>query len=99
MDKADRKTRSKAWRERECAAARERLPLDDAEMEALFDTLDERLRETGCDHTRRLTDAWLAQRGLSLDSVHRWLDENGGHCDCEALANSEEAWRAARGRS
>jgi hypothetical protein len=26
-----------------------------------------------------------------------WLHDNGGYCDCEALANAEEAWEAAIG--
>jgi hypothetical protein len=98
VDKADKKARLKAWRDQERGAARARLPLDDAEMEALFSMLGKRLPEAGCDDTRRLTDAWLQERGRSMDSVHRWLDENGGFCDCEVLANSEEAWREATGR-
>jgi hypothetical protein len=67
-------------------------------MEALFDMLDERLPLDGCDHTRRLTDAWLTERSHPVDRVHCWLDDNGGFCDCEVLANSEQAWRGATRR-
>ena len=36
---------------------------------------------------------------LDLDQIHAWLDQHGGFCDCEVLANSEEAWRFASGRN
>ena len=98
MNKADRKARLKVWRDHERQEAQAHLPLEDTEMEALFSMLDRRLPETGCDHTRRLTDAWLQERGHSVDPVHEWLDDNGGFCDCEVLANSEGAWREATGR-
>jgi hypothetical protein len=95
MDKVDRKAPLRAWREQQRHAARARLPLPDPEMEALFDILDQRLSEVACDHTRRLTDAWLTSRGHAVDPVHLWLDETGGFCDCEVLMNSEEVWREA----
>jgi hypothetical protein len=98
MDEVEKKARLKAWREREREAARSAVPLPDCDMEALFDMLDSRLPDAGCDHSLRLTDAWLAEKGHSVDEVHRWLDQNGGFCDCEVLANSEEAWRAAASR-
>jgi hypothetical protein len=98
MDKAEKKARLRDWRGKERAVARARLPLDDRDMEALFHMLDQRLPEAGCNHTRRLTDAWLAERGHPTEHVHRWLDDNGGFCDCEILANSEEAWRDATRR-
>jgi hypothetical protein len=34
-------------------------------------------------------------QGLAAERVEVWLHENGGHCDCEALANAKEAWRDA----
>ena len=33
--------------------------------------------------------------GLPTEHVVAWLHENGGSCDCEALANAEEAWQEA----
>jgi hypothetical protein len=72
--------------------------MNDADMEAFFNMLDRRLPQVGCDHSRRLTDAWLRERGQPVEQVHRWLDDSGGFCDCEALANSEQAWREATRR-
>ncbi len=64
-------------------------------MQALFDMLDAELPQRGCDHTLRFVRAWLSRQGLNVASVEAWLHENGGHCDCEALANAEQAWREA----
>jgi hypothetical protein len=98
MNAEEKKARRRAYRDQERQAARSRLPLDDPEMEALFDMLDDELPRKGCDHTRTLTDAWLMARGHPTAGVHRWLDENHGFCDCEVLANCEEAWRSATRR-
>lgn len=94
MDKAD-KPQLRAWRAKQRETSRALLPLDDVEMKALVERLDLSLGKQVCDHSRGLTDAWLRDRGHSLDAVHRWLDDNGGFCDCEVLANSEGAWREA----
>ncbi len=59
-------------------------------MQSLFDMLDEQFPLRGCDRTLRLTCSWLAAEGLD------WLRNNGGCCDCEALANAEEAWKATQ---
>jgi hypothetical protein len=96
MDKADKKARLRAWREEERDKARALLPLPDEGMKALFDMLDEELPKAGCDHTRRLTEHWLRTQGHTVESVIVWLEENGGFCDCEALANAEQAWQSAR---
>lgn len=94
MDEADKKARLKTWREGERDNARALLPLPDEEMKALFDMLAEQLPEKSCDHTRRLTQQWLQTLGHPVERVSLWLDENGGFCDCEVLANAEQAWDA-----
>lgn len=83
-------------REQERAAARAALPLPDDQLQALFDMLDKELSAGGCDHTRRLTQRFLEQRGLPTEAVMSWLDNNGGFCDCEVLANVEERWLDCR---
>ena len=52
--------------------------------------LDAEIPSRGCDHTRRLTRAWLESRGHDVGRVFEWLDAQGGFCDCEILANVEE---------
>jgi hypothetical protein len=83
-------------REQQRAEARAALPLPDDQLRAMFDTLDRELPVFGCDHTRRLTQAFLERRGHPIEVVLAWLDENGGYCDCEILANVEERWLDCR---
>lgn len=64
-------------------------------MQALFDMLDNELPKQGCDHSLRLTEGWLTSQNIPTDPVLAWLRDNSGYCDCEALANSEQAWRDA----
>jgi hypothetical protein len=64
-------------------------------MQAMFDMLDEVIPREGCDHSLRLIRIWLGSNGLPVEPVVIWLQSNGGYCDCEALANAEEAWRSA----
>jgi hypothetical protein len=59
------------------------------ELNDLIDSLDERLPQDGCGHTLRLTRTWIARRALEPDSIVESLEESGGYCDSEALANVE----------
>jgi hypothetical protein len=97
LDKNSRKAALDRWKAEQQAAARAKLPLPNERMQALFDMLDSNFPVKGCDHTLRLTRAWLEAEGLPVEPVVAWLNENGGNCDCEALANAEEAWRNAIG--
>ena len=71
------------------------MPLTRAELEALFDHLDVALAD-GCDHSLRLTRQFLVARSLSEEAIIPWLGEYGGYCDCEVLANVEDAWPSER---
>ena len=94
-DKQSRKDQLHAWRARQRAAARAKLPLPDAQMKAMFDMLDAALPQRGCDHTLRLVREWAGGHGLPFDAVAAWCHDNGGHCDCEVLANCEQRWQDA----
>lgn len=93
--KARRKAAIREWQAKNRSAARALLPLPNEQMKALFDMLDIEFPKQGCDHSLRLTRAWLVQRNLPEAKVIAWLNDNGGFCDCEALANAEEAWQDA----
>ena len=97
-NKQNRKAALAAWQAVQQIAARAALPLPDDRMQALFDMLDSEFLTHGCDHTLRLTCGWLVAEGLPVEPVVEWLRANGGNCDCEALANAEEAWQAATDR-
>lgn len=90
MGKESKKAARRTVRAKERADARDRFPLDPGRLRELFDRLDELLGETPCDHSLRLTRAWLAERGVDATAVVPWLEVHGGYCDCEVLANVEE---------
>lgn len=90
MDKSDKKARVKQWREQERAGARAEFPLPVADLRRMFDMLDQALGQHPCDHSRRLTEAWLAAQGLDPVPVLEWLAKHGGYCDCEILGNVEQ---------
>ena len=72
----------------------ERMPISFANLAALFDHLDEQLGEQGCDHTPKMTKAFLENKKLNTEAILPWLEEYGGYCDCEVLANVEESWES-----
>jgi hypothetical protein len=94
-NKQDRQAALRQWKAKNRANTRSKLSLPADRMQALFEMLDADLPRHGCDHTLRLVDDWCAQHQLPFGSVQAWLHENGGYCDCEALANAEEAWQEA----
>jgi uncharacterized protein YecT (DUF1311 family) len=94
--KSEDRERKKAWKAEQRAAARARFPLADAELQELFDHVDARLDETDCEHSRRFTEAWLHERQADVATVLAWLDETGGSCDCEVVANSRDEWEQSR---
>jgi hypothetical protein len=95
MDKHQRDLK-KAWKQAQRQGAQAAFPLPDEVLEELFDYLDSELEKTPCDHSRRLTDAWLTERGHNTEAVNAWLEENNGHCDCEININVEQHWEENR---
>jgi hypothetical protein len=95
-NKRRRKEMLREVREQQRAEARAALPLPDEQLRAMFDMLDRELPIRGCDRTRRLTLGFLERGGHPIETVLAWLDENGGFCDCEVLANVEERWLDCR---
>ncbi len=91
MDKAQKRQLKTQWREQQRRAAFAALPLSLTELRAMFDMLRKEVPRRGCDHTRRLTLGWLAERGHDVQRVFAWLDTQGGFCDCEVIMNVPEA--------
>ena len=90
-EKSKRKEILKAIKEKELAEFRQNLPeLGDKFMQ-LFEILDAQLHEHGCDHSLKLTEQILVNLGVKdVLSVLAWLEEQGGYCDCEVMANVEQ---------
>ena len=75
------------------AEAERQLPMSLAQLHGLLDTLDKAL-VSGCDHSLQYTESYLNSQNLASEEVVPWLQEHGGFCDCEVLANVEEEWGA-----
>ena len=86
----------KQWQSARKAAARGAFPLREAQLEALFRDVEARLQQVGCEHSQRLTLTWLLEHGIVPEPVIAWLDENGGYCDCEVVANAGEHFASNR---
>ncbi len=89
MNEAQKRMKAQ-WRDQQRTDALAALPLPIPELKAMFNMLDVEFPRQSCDHTRRLTRAWLESRGHDVEKVFAWLDTLGGFCDCEILANVEE---------
>jgi hypothetical protein len=87
---ARRRALKQGTRQAERDAIRSTLPLTPEQMCRLFDFVDEQLSAVSCDDTLRNALAFLGKEGLPVDPVIRWLENAGGYCDCEVLANAEE---------
>jgi hypothetical protein len=95
--KEEKRRRAKlveAMVQEETAKAVEKMPISFGDLAALFDHLDEQLGVQDCDHTPRMTKAFLDSRKLNMEGILSWLGEYGGYCDCEVLANVEESWES-----
>ena len=90
-EKVRRKRIVQAIEDRRRAAEIALMPISQDQLAALFDHLDEEL-SAGCDHSLKLTQAFLKEHALDVDAIVPWLGQYGGYCDCEVLSNVEEVW-------
>ena len=86
----------KRWKKAEKDAARSMFPLPNYKLEAMFDAVEIALENAGCDHSLRTTTEWLRSNGVDVDAVVTWLENNGGYCDCEVVANARDHWEGNR---
>jgi len=88
VDRREKKALLRAWRAEQRAEARAAFPTSAERLRSMFDMLSRELPVHGCDHTRRMIEAWVAPE--ERDAIFRWLDTHGGFCDCTVLANVEQ---------
>lgn len=69
------------------------LPISHEHLRNLFEHLD-RTSMTGyqCDHSFKLTQAFLEKNDLPSEDTLAWLGENGAGCDCEIMLNVAAEW-------
>lgn len=60
------------------------------------DLPDATLPQRGCDHTSLITREWAQHQAVAFDVLAAWCLDNGGHCDCEVLADCEQHWQDAK---
>ena len=94
-DKVSRRESLHRWKSQQRADARSKLPLPESEMQRLFEMLSQELARNGRNHTLRFVRQWCDLQMIPVAKLESWLLDNGGYCDCEALANAEQAWRDA----
>jgi len=64
------------------------LALSPQQLRDLASYLETKLAESPCDHTPRVTSAWLEAHGLAAGGkVLNAFRDRGGYCDCEVLTN------------
>jgi len=68
------------------------MPIFKPDLKALFEYVEVKFREDGCDNTLKATRAFLSERQLPEELIVDWLIDEGGGCDCEVMANAEETW-------
>lgn len=90
MTKDEKRRAMAEYKRRQKEAFLASLPMPEALFRELFDHLDEQLEEQDCQDDLRLTEAFLAEHGCDAQAVLAWLQDHGGSCDCEVLANVEE---------
>lgn len=90
MDKSRKKELLKKFKNKERDEFKNSLPFSKETFEELFDYIDEILEAHGCDDTLKYTKEFLQKNNLPLEKSIEWLEENGGYCDCEVLANIED---------
>jgi len=98
MPSAEEKQRRKvAMRQLKTAQATSllsRMPVTGSQLKALFEYLDDKLSEQGCNDTLYHTAQFAAETGLSFANLKAWLEAEGGYCDCEVIANVEEKFES-----
>jgi hypothetical protein len=87
---ARRKELLHGLRDQQRQKTREAFPAPIERLKELFDFLDEQLADSDCDDTLRFSREFIRQHAMEEDQTIQWLQEHGGHCDCEALNNVEE---------
>lgn len=56
----------------------------------MIDFIDQKVREQGCDHSRRFCAKWAQQNAVDWDDLRDALDSAGAFCDCEVVLNIED---------
>jgi hypothetical protein len=94
MPSAEEKQRRRAMaqqlRAAQAASLLASMPLRSSQLKELFDYLGGKLIEEGCDDTLRYAKQFALEVHVPFAPLKTWLEDLGGYCDCEVMANVEE---------
>lgn len=90
LSKEEKKALQNKWKAEQDKA----YILSKAEVEQLFQFLDERLEQDDCDHSLRFTMEWIRNNcePEQEEAIVQELNDMGGFCDCEVLENCYERY-------
>lgn len=66
--------------------------MDEMKFLPLFDFLDSELSQEGCKNDFTLLEKYCKKENLDAPLLEDWFRKHGGFCDCEILANIEDAF-------
>lgn len=90
LSKEEKKALLRQWK----AEQNKKYVLSKTRVQKLFRFLEKQLEATSCDHTLKHTEQWL-NKNLPPEKTANALtemQEMGGYCDCEVLANCYERY-------
>ena len=90
MDKLKKKRLRADYKKQERQKFEESLPLSRELFFDLFDFLDVELEYQACQDDFLLTQTFLEEYNVDVETVRDFLEANGTYCDCEVLFNVAE---------
>ena len=73
------------------------LPAAQDTISELLDFVEDELYEVECNHSLQYAMRYMMENRLDFGKITSWLNDNGGYCDCKALAEIAPIWRAKFG--
>jgi hypothetical protein len=89
-EKRRRRELTRAIADRERAEIEAAMPFPRPLLDALLDHLDATIFKgdnNRCDHTLKVTQAFLQESDAWSEEAREWLGNRGGYCDCEVSFN------------
>jgi hypothetical protein len=71
----------------------ETLPARQETISELLDFVEDELYERECNHSLQYAMKFMMDNRLDFGKITSWLNNNGGYCDCKAMAEIAPIWR------
>lgn len=90
MDKENKKKLLAEYKQQQKKEFEASLPITREIFLDLFDFLDVELEYQACQDDFLLTQTFLEEHNVDVETVRDFLEANGAYCDCEVLFNVAE---------